>query len=508
MNSNYKMIFSNNKKVIITSLVIVITCAAILGYVLNVKSNVARWENKIYPGVNVYGVDLSGKTKEEAVEILNNQLTTSILDKVITVTVGEEKFELKYSDIEPTINIEKTVEEALVFGKDLGMFAKQSSIKNGVDHTVETEMDFNEEGLKSFEDTVNNTVDIAAIDAKITINYGEISVTPETLGKKIDAEELHSKLIEAINPDPADVINITMELKDYSPRVTAEQLNKINGIIASFSSTYNNTGDGRVTNMRLASEYINGTVLMPGDEFSYNETIGQTTAERGYAQANTYVGSEIVPNYGGGVCQISTSLYRAAMRANLRSTLRYNHSMMVSYAEPSLDATVFEGDIDYRFINTYDFPIYIEGGMSSGYITFNIYGNKNGLAGKTYELVNEVIEKYDYSTEYVDDNTVEEGRQYTKVSGAAGYRSNGYLVTYENGVEVSRELVSTDIYQPMNSVVVRGAKKVAVKETKPEASNNNNSSENSNTDNNNGDSNNNNSNANNTSDTNTDSPAQ
>lgn len=485
MNSNYKMLFNGNKKLIIASLVVIITLAAVLGYVFQVKNTVAKWENKIYPGVNVYGIDLGGKTKEEAVEILKNQLTTSILDKVITVTVGDKKFELKYSDIEPTINIEKTVEEALAFGKELGMFAKNYSIKKGVDHTVETEIDFDEEDLKTFEDKVNSKVEIKAVDAKISVSYGNISVTPETLGKKIDAEELHKKLVAAINPDPANVVNIAMELKDYSPRITAEQLNKINGIISSFSSSYTNTGNGRVTNMKIASGYINGTVLMPGDEFSYNETIGQTTAERGYAEANTYVGSEIVPNYGGGVCQISTSLYRAAMRANLRSTLRYNHSMMVSYAEPSLDATVFEGDIDYRFKNTYDFPIYIESGMSESYITFNIYGNKEGIGGKTYELVNEIIEKYDYTTEYVDDNTLEVGKQITKLNGAAGYKSNGYLVTYENGVEVNRELVSTDVYQPMNSVVLRGTKKVEVKETKPETNNEANASNTAATSNNN-----------------------
>ena len=159
------------------------------------------------------------------------------------------------------------------------------------------------------------------------------------------------------------------------------------------------------------------------------------------------------------------------MRANLKSSLRYNHSMMVGYSEASLDATVAEGDIDYRFINTYDFPIYIEGYMTGSTIVFNIYGNVEGMAGKTYELVNEVIDKYDYTTEYVDDPTLAEGQQVTKSGGAAGYKSNGYLVTYENGVEVNRELVSTDIYQPMNAVVLRGTKKATQAPVQEESKN-------------------------------------
>ncbi len=109
------------------------------------------------------------------------------------------------------------------------------------------------------------------------------------------------------------------------------------------------TGDGRVKNMQIATQIVNGTIVMPGEEFSYNELIGDTTPDKGYEKANTYVGNEIVPDYGGGICQISTTLYRAAMRANLRSTERMNHSLTVSYSEPGLDATVANGVIDYKF---------------------------------------------------------------------------------------------------------------------------------------------------------------
>ena len=211
--------------------------------------------------------------------------------------------------------------------------------------------------------------------------------------------------------------------------------------------------------MKIATNSVNGTLLMPGDEFSYNKAIGETTPENGYQQAGAYVSGEVVQEYGGGVCHISTTLYRAVMRANLKSSLRYNHSMMVSYAEPSLDATVYEGDIDYRFVNTYDFPIYIEGYMTSNSIVFNIYGNKEGFGTNTYDLVNEVIEKIDYTTEYVNDATLAEGSKVTTVNGMPGYRSQAYLVTYSNGVEVSREFISSDYYAPMNTVVKVGTKK-------------------------------------------------
>lgn len=465
-NSNgTKDFFTKHKKVIAISGVAVLAVAATVGGVMaNINNKVKSWEDKVYPGVHAYGVDLSGKTKDEAVAILNDQLATLVNDKSITVTVGDKSFNIKYADIGSTINADKTAEEALAYGKEEGMFKKNSYIKDGVDTEVNTELTYDEAKLKEFEDKINTEVEIPAVDASITISYGEKYITPEVIGKKINAEELHTKLVDCIDPDPNKVETVSLELQDYSPRITAEELNKIDGIIGSFSGSYTNDGTGRVTNMQLATGYINGTLLMPGEEFSYNKVIKDTTPENGYKEANTYVGSEVVPNYGGGVCQISTFLYRAVMRANIRSTIRYNHSMMVGYSEPSLDATVYEGDIDYRFINTYDFPIYIEGYMGGSTIGFNVYGNVEAMGNKTYELVNNVIAKYDYTTEYVDDPTLEEGKTRVKLNGAAGYKSEGYLVTYENGVEVNRELISSDYYAPMNSIVLRGTKKVEQKQ--------------------------------------------
>ena len=244
-------------------------------------------------------------------------------------------------------------------------------------------------------------------------------------------------------------------------------LNKINGIMSSFSSTFSQSDSGRVENLRIATGYINGTLLMPGDEFSYNNTIGPTTPERGYKEANTYVGATIVPGYGGGVCQVSSTLYRAVIQANIRSTERRNHSMTVGYAKPGLDATVAAGYIDYKFVNTYDFPVYIQGYLSGNQVVFNIFGNKEAMGGKTYELVNEILETYNYGTEEVKDASLNEGTRIVKSSGANGCKASGYLVTYENGVQINKELISTDVYSARNEVVSVGTKKVEAQVEQP-----------------------------------------
>lgn len=467
-DGKFKKVISENKKlIIIISAIIVVILGITFGYFMSVKSEVNSWADKIYPGVQAYGIDLGGKTKEEAVDILNNELIPLIGDKIVTVTVGDKTFELKYSDINPSVSADETVGEALNYGKDSSMFEKKKIIKNGADYKVDTVLSYDEEKVKEFANSVNDQVKVDAVDAKISINGSEISITPEVAGKHIDVDDLSNKIKESIDPDPEKVESVTVDLQDYSPSVTSADLSKITGVMSSYSTSFSNSDKGRVENLRISTGYINGTVLMPGQEFSYNNTIGETTPERGYKEANTYVGSEIVPGYGGGVCQVSSTLYRAVIQANIRSTERRNHSMTVSYAKPGLDATVAAGYIDYKFVNTYDFPIYIQGYLSGNQVVFNIWGNKEAMGGKTYELVNEILETYNYGTEEVQDSTLLEGTRVVTSSGANGYKASGYLITYENGVQVNKELISTDVYSSRKQVVKVGTKKAEIPEPTP-----------------------------------------
>lgn len=458
--SNNKNLLEKNKKaILIGSAVVVVTISSVLAYTLVASNNVKAWESKVYPGVSVYGVDVSGLTKDEALNSLNEKLSTNIMDKTLVVTVGDKKLDLSYADLAPGYDAEAIVSEAMKYGKDGNMLAKNSKIKKGKTYDMEAKISYDESKLKAFEESVKEAVDIEAKDAKISISGGNISIAPEVVGYKIDAEELHNKLIENINGDPTHEVNLAFDLKETKARVTTEDLKKIDGTIGSYSTSYKDGGDGRVKNMQIAAQTVNGVLLMPGDEFSYNDLIGDTTPDKGYEKANTYIGNKIVPDYGGGICQVSTTLYRAVMRANMRSTERANHSLTVSYSQPGLDATVAYGVVDYKFKNPYDFPVYISGYVGGGTVSFSIYGNKAGMNGKTYELVNEVHETYSPQKEYVDDATLEVGKEVTEKSGMPGYKASSYQITYENGKEVNREFIATDVYLTTNSIVKRGTKK-------------------------------------------------
>lgn len=459
MGNNNSTSSINKKSILIISAIILVVLVSIIGYNITISNKVKSWESKVYPGVTVYGVEVGGLTKEETLEKLNKELPSVIMDKKLDVLVEDKKLELKYSDIMPSYDYNVISEEALAYGKSEKTSVKNKMINNETPHEIQAKIVYDEGKLKEFEERVKSEVNVNPQDATISISGGNIAITPDVVGKKINEEELHNKLVENINGDPTDNVELKFDLTESEARIKESDLKKITGKMSGYSSSYVDNGDGRTTNMKIAANIINGTLLMPGDEFSYNGLIGDTTPDKGYQIANTYVGGEIVPDYGGGICQVSTTLYRAVMRSNLRSTERMNHSMTVSYSEPGLDATVANGVIDYKFVNTYDFPIYIEGYVGGGAVTFNIYGEPAGLGGKTYELVNEVLETYPPEKEYVDDATMLEGQESIKSSGMTGYKAKAYQVTYENGVEVNREHISTDVYLTLNTIIKRGTKK-------------------------------------------------
>lgn len=449
----------NKNTLILAGAIVLILIIGIISYVFSVNKKVALWQGKIYPGVSVYGVDLGGLNEAEAIKVLEEKLPNMILDKKLVVKVEDKALELTYEELNPSYNTEEVAKEAMAVGKNEGIFTKNSYIKGKKITNVDTELSYDEEALVAFENKVIDEVGVKPINASIEINSGSISITDEVSGKTINKEELHNTIVDNINSDPSNEVVLTFELVVEEAKIKAEDLTRINGKISSYSTSYVNTGDGRVKNMEIAADIVNGTILMPGEEFSYNGLIGDTTPEKGYEKANTYVGNEIVPDYGGGICQISTTLYRAVMNANIRSTERRNHSLTVSYSEPGLDATVANPYIDYKFVNTYDFPIYIQGSVSGGVANFTLYGDVEAMGNKTYELVNEIHEKYNPEIKYEDDPTMEEGTEKVVSHGMPGYKASSYQVTYENGVEVDREFIATDVYMTTDTIVKRGTKK-------------------------------------------------
>ena len=275
------------------------------------------------------------------------------------------------------------------------------------------------------------------------------TIIPEKVGVQFDVEEART----IIGDGSAESYEIPVTTT--AAKVTAEKLEEVlfRDTLASCSTSLNEGNVPRTNNVRLASAAINGTILNPGEEFSYNNAVGERTTERGYQSAGAYSGNEIIDEVGGGVCQPSSTLYMAVLRADLEVTQRVNHSFTVAYTPLGEDATVSWGGPDFCFKNDTDYPIKILAEQSNGQLTMTIVGTKT--SDKTVTTRTEVIETYTPQRIEKKDNSMMVGQSRVEVSGIPGYSTRTYKIITENG-QTTEELANTSNYIKRDEVVYVG----------------------------------------------------
>lgn len=223
-------------------------------------------------------------------------------------------------------------------------------------------------------------------------------------------------------------------------------------LVSSFSTRYDASNVNRSTNLKIAAGKINGKVLMPGEEFSYNKVVGKRTVEEGYRDAKIFADGGVVDGLAGGICQISSTLYNAVLLANLEVTERKNHTYTTSYVPAGRDATVVYGVKDFKFKNSRNYPIKIEATVNGGIAEFKIHGVQEA---EEYEIriLPVTTGSIPYSTKYTQDASLAPGQHVVSQSGHAGYRVTTYKEVRLNGNVISKEAISNDTYSPMNTIV-------------------------------------------------------
>ena len=223
-------------------------------------------------------------------------------------------------------------------------------------------------------------------------------------------------------------------------------------LISEFSTKYDASNKNRSQNLAIAAGKINGTVLMPGEEFSFNQVVGKRTIQEGYKDAKIYQDGQVVDGLAGGICQISSTLYNAVVKANLEVTERRNHSFTTSYIKAGQDATVVYGVIDFKFKNSRTYPIKISASVDSGIAEFRINGIKEEVE---YDISLSPVTtgSIPYTTQYIPDPSLAPGQQVVVQGGGNGLKVTTYKDTKLDGKLVSREVISTDTYRPMNAII-------------------------------------------------------
>ena len=277
------------------------------------------------------------------------------------------------------------------------------------------------------------------------------SIIPERIGAEFDVAAAQAAL-DAAAPGETVTLDATVQL----PAVTAEELEGVlfRDVLGQCRTHVSGTS-ARINNVKLSAAACNGVVLNTGDVFSYNATTGQRTTAKGYQAAPAYVQGETVDEVGGGVCQTSSTLYYACLRANLEITERYAHRYVPAYIDWGMDATVSWGGPDYKFTNNTNYPIKIVATYSGGYLTIKILGTN--VDGTSVKMTNEVLSSTPWETVYKDDETLPAGTEKVTTTPYTGYKVKSYRNVYDaNGKLISSTYEATSDYKVRNKVISRG----------------------------------------------------
>lgn len=278
------------------------------------------------------------------------------------------------------------------------------------------------------------------------------TIHPEVEGVDFNVEEAKALLQE-------DKEQYEIQLSITKPNVTTSQIGSeaFPNLLSTYSTKYDGGNIDRTTNLRIACKKINDKVILPGETFSYNKTLGERTSAAGYKYAKVYENGEVVDGIGGGICQISSTLYNSVLMANMEVTERRNHQFITSYTPAGRDATVVYGLTDFKFKNTRNYAVKIKASCSNGIATISIYGIKEENE-YTVSFSTKTISTIPYTVKYVNDSTLAAGTEKVKQAGANGMITETYIIKSLNGKVVSSKLLSKDTYNAMQRIIARGTK--------------------------------------------------
>ena len=278
---------------------------------------------------------------------------------------------------------------------------------------------------------------------------------PFKIFKEIDGVDFDINLAKTILSEPKEEYSIPLIITKPDVTISNLEIDTFPDLLGTYSTRYDSQNKNRENNISLAISKINELILSPGEEFSYNTVVGARNIASGYKEAKIYSNGQVVYGIGGGICQVSSTLYNTALFANLDIKERHNHQFITSYVEPGRDATVVYGSKDLKFINNRNYPIKIVATSNNGNVKISIYGIKENLE---YDVSfdNEIVDTIKYSTKYEYNSSLNPSDQIIKQLGANGGIVNNYKVVKLNGSLVSRNLISQDKYNSLNRVIETG----------------------------------------------------
>ena len=412
-------------------------------------------KSKIYNNIYIENIDMSGLTKEEAIDKLKESI---YCNKEINFLYDEHIYPLNFDFIELNYNIEDTVEKAFNIGRNKNIVDNTKikiNLKLGDKINFRLEPKYNNEKINDYIEILCSQINKEPVDATINIEQDNIKVKDDVIGIKIYKDTLRETIIDKI--DELDFNETSIPINIIKPKYTYENLSKINSVLGSYKTKFNLSNYNRSNNIYIATNKTNNILLNNNEEFSFNNIIGQRSEQAGFKEAPVIINGEMQSGLGGGICQVSSTIYNAVLYSGLEITEARNHSIPSSYIEKGRDATVSYGAVDLKFRNNYQYPILIQNKVINDTIVTTIYGNDRYK--REIDIVTELVETIPNKTIVKKSSIMYNGENFIQEKGRSGYKIKTYRIyKNKNGEISSKEYINESYYPPINKIIIKGTK--------------------------------------------------
>lgn len=445
---------------IITKLGILAAAVVAAGTVFYAQPVMAREETTIEDGIYIGNVDVGGMTESQA-ESAVEEYVQGLLNTTFTLKGETGTIEMTAKDMGVTADADAAVQEAAAVGHAGSLINRYKVLQDLKKEKLVLDMhlsvDKQATAQKIYEDA--DELAVGAVDNSLKRVDGKFQFVEGKEGMEVDVVNsvyaINDFLAEGWDGKSNEIELVT---KTVEPQGSEEELAQITDLIGSFSTSFATSSPGRAKNVTTGVSKVDGAILYPGDEFDLAKTVSPFTQENGYELAGSYQNGTVVESFGGGICQVATTLYNAVIRAELEITMRFNHSMLVHYVQPSMDAAIAGDYKDLKFKNNQDTPVYIEGYCSGGVIYFNIYGKETRPSNREISFESETVSQVEPKVQFTLDASRTAGSWAVTQSGSNGCIAQLWKIVKVDGKQQSRDLFNKSSYQAQPQIITIGTK--------------------------------------------------
>lgn len=442
-------ILNINKKILITLALILMLLFISVMYFTEEYTN-----PYIHRGVRIEDIDVSSLSKEEALKEVKSVTDEMIKNKVVNFTYEDITVPVPLRDFGYKLNLEDAINKAYSYGRSDNLFYNYLDIIKGYifKKNFVAKADIDDAKREEVILNIGNKIFKKALDAYPIINEdGSVTIKDSEIGRYMDINEAK----DLINLDILHEDKIELPVYKTEPKIYSNYYDGINKKLGDFETDYSSSVKNRKENIRLAASKFNNMKLNPGDEISFNDVVGEISEKTGFKSATVIVGGEYESGIGGGICQVSTTLYNSLILSDLEITERHNHSRPIHYVDLGTDAAVARGYKDLKFKNNTNNPILILSEANGEKLNFKVLGNGSD---RDYEvkIIPQLLGTVSPGVDTIYSDALPDGESTVRESGARGYSYKTYKEIIKNGEVVDKKEISKSYYVPKDKIVVVG----------------------------------------------------